>query len=374
MRGVQHLIPNIQYPKPNLPRATRYVLCALVVALFIVDGASVVRAQERVTLALLPFDNVSGSVKSLSIMMPLIEQALREKGYWMVSRERLEAFLFRNRIRNTGMLSRKHVNSLRKEFGVELAMVGSVDLFHESEENPQWGLSSRILSTKDGRIRWAHSAGLTGDDFTGIFGLGTIRSSDRLAEEVVNVLLRDLPPAGDPFPIPERARSSGTAVYRSPVLDSTPPRRVAVLPFENGSDRRGAGRILTDVFTTALFQHGSFEVMDPGEVSEALTALKATPYGLIDFATLAGLRTRIGVDAVILGTVYTYNEGLKRGATTAPDVSLDARMLDAESGRILWYVTRGKSGDDYQVVLRFGVIRSMVPLAFRVVTEMLESL
>jgi len=353
---------------------------AIIAVLAVLGSGSPARAREPVKLALLPFENVSGSIRSLRIIMPMLEGGLRERGYQVVSQERLEPFLSRHRIRNTGMLSRRQLQALREEFEVELAMVGSVDLFHDSEENPQWGLSSRLLSTEDGAILWAESAGLTGDDFTTILGLGTIRSGERLGREVVRLLFRTLPPAGGRFKVKEGTRSplrrffGFKAGYRSPILDSDPPKRVAILPFENASERRGAGRILTDLFTTALFQSGRFQVLEPGEVQEALIALGAAPYGAIDFETLKGLRERIGLDAVILGTVYTYNEGLKKGATTSPEVALDARMLQAETGRILWFAAHARNGEEYQIVLDFGRIRSMVPLALKVIGEMLETL
>ncbi len=352
----------------------------MIIALVVLGAGPLARAQEPVKLALLPFENVSGSIRGQKVIMPVIEHGLEERGYQIVGPERLEPFLSRHRIRNTGMLSRRQLQALRQEFKVELAMVGSVDLFHDSEENPQWGLSSRILSTEDGTILWAESAGLTGDDFTTILGLGTIRSGEQLGREAVKLLLRTLPPAGGRFRVREGTSSplrrffGFKAGYRSPILNSDPPKRVAVLPFENASERRGAGRILTDLFTTALFQHGRFQVLEPGEVHEALIALGSAPYGAIDFETLKGLRERVGLDAVILGTVYTYNEGLKRGATTSPEVALDARMLHAETGRILWFAAHARKGEDYQIVLEFGRIRSMVPLALKVVGEMLESL
>lgn len=370
--------PPLPYPPPRRERAGVRVA---VVALLVLGAAAPAGAQQPTTLALLPFENVSGSLKGPGIIMPLIEQELRDKGYNLVTREKLEPFLSQNRIRSTGMLSRRHLSGLRKEFGVDMAVVGTVDLFYESEENPQWGLSARILSSEKGKILWAESSGLTGDDFTGMLGLGTIRSGERLAEEVVELLLRSVPPAGQPFPVPDltarpflRLAGGVEPGYRSHVLDSEPPRRIAVLPFENASERKGAGRILTDIFTTALFQHSGFEVIEPGEVAEALFTLKAAAFGAIDFESLVDFRQRTGVDAVILGTVYTYNEGFRRIQATAPEIELDVRMLDAGTGRILWFTIHGKSGDDYQTVLDFGKIRSMIPLAVRVVSEMLESL
>ncbi|MBI4522593.1 MAG: hypothetical protein HY695_02140 [Deltaproteobacteria bacterium] len=336
-------------------------------------------AQDRKLLALLPFENVSGSVSSLPIIMPLVQQTLRSKGYEIVAPEKLEPFLLRHRIRNTGMLSRAQLNNLRQEFGTDVALVGSVDLFHESEQNPQWGLSSRIASTVDGTILWAESAGLTGGDFTRVLGLGTIRSPTRLAEEVVKALFRSLPASGTPPAQPSPTSPGWRTMrsrygYRNALLDSAGSWRVAVLLIENASERPGAGRILTDVLTTTLFQRGRFAVVDPGEPNDALAALGVAPHESFDLATLTELKKRAGIDALVLGTVYRYNEGLKREATTSPEVALDIRMIHAESGKIVWVASGEGTGDDYQIVLDFGVVRSMVSLLRRVLQGMLETL
>jgi TolB-like protein len=363
-------------------------------ALLILSGGTVAQANGAPNLALLPFENVSGSIKGSSIIMPMIDEALKAKGYRMVRREEIESFLLRRRIRNTGMISRRYLDALRQKFAVDLVMVGSVDLYHESEENPQWGISSRVISASKGTVLWAKSAGLTGDDFTTVLGLGTIRSGERLAKEVVTLLLRGFPSSGETFrkpvmagvPIPSeedelteedelvRRGIREKGVYRSPLLDSAGSWRVAVLPFENVSERKGAGRILTDIFTTALFRHGRFQVVDPGEAVETLIAVGKLPYGGIDFKTLADLGKRTGIDAFFVGTLYGYNEGLKSRAATEPEVELDARMLHAESGRILWLASHQRGGDEYQIALDFGTIRSMVPLALTVVREMLDTL
>jgi len=354
--------------------------------------------QNVNTVALLPFENVSGSVDSVRIIMPMIEQLVRERGYQTVSQDKIESFLSRNRIRNTGMMSRGQLTALRREFGVELALLGSVDLFYESADNPQWGISSRIVSTSEGNVLWAESIGRTGGDYTKMLGLGTITSGRELAREVVQILFQNLPPSGNSFAVPQEQKNTNFSFfgpgglycnplsdtlfrlfrprggYRSPALDSAPRWRVAVTIFENVSERRGAGRILADVFTTALFHHGRFQIVDPGEANEALIALGRTPYGGMDIATLRDFKKRTGIDAVFMGTVYRYNEGLKREATTSPDIALDITMLDADSGKILWFAVGERSGEDCQIALDFGIIRSMVPLIRKAVGEMLETL
>ena len=354
---------------------------ALLAVLVVLAPAWPAAAQEAASLALLPFENVSGSLEAVRIVMPLLGQAVRDRGYRLADPGRLDAFLARYRIRNTGRLSRTHLAALRRELGVGLAMVGSVAIFNDSAGNPQWGLSARVLATDSGAILWAAGAGLTGDDFTIALGLGTITSGPRLAEETVKALLRDLARAGEPLVMPSRGRPVLSrlfgikASYRSPTLESDPPRRVAVLPFENLSERKGAGRIVEDIFTVALARHGRFEIVEPGAVSEALVAIGAAPYGNIDLETLVALRQRVEVDAVILGTVLNYSEGLKRaGAATSPEVTLDARMLDAETGRIVWFAERVLNGDDSRIAMHFGTIKAMVPLVLKAASEVLDTL
>jgi TolB-like protein len=378
-------MPNVTATR-HKPRATCQVLRATcifactVAALFGSGLVCATHGQNTSTVALLPFENVSGSIESLHLIMPLVEQRLRAKGYQIIGPEKLEPFLSRNRIRNTGMMSRVHLSNLRREFGVDFALLGSIDLYYESTENPQWGISSRIVSTSEGNILWAECAGRTGGDFTKMLGLGTITSGKALAEEVIKIMFETFPAPGKPFPV---SRGVGTSslraavsrgAYRSDSLDTASRWRVAVAIFENASERKGAGRILTDVFTASLFNRGRFEVIDPGEVNDVLIALGRTPYGGLDFPTLREFKKRTAIDAIFIGTVYRYNEGLKREASSSPEIALDVTLLDTDSGKILWFAVGERSGDDSQIVLDFGIIRSMVPLIQKAVGEMLETL
>jgi TolB-like protein len=361
-------------------RSARRLWACIVAALSVLGATAELRSQDLRTLALLPFENVSGSGGSVRIIMPLIEQTVTAKGYQIITSERIEPFLARHRIRNTGMLSRIQLQALRREFGVDLVLIGSVDLFYESADNPQCGLSSRIVSTAEGKVFWAESTGRTGGDYTRILGLGTITSGSELAREVVKILFQSLPRSGAPFAPPQEQKLTTFRFfgprgnYRSPALDNRSQWRAAVTVFENASERRGAGRILADVFTSAVFHHGRFEVIDPGEVNEALIAFGRTPYGGMDISTLRDFKKRTGIDAIFKGTVYRYNEGLKREATTSPEIVLDITLLDAETGKTLWFATGERSGDDSQIALDFGVIRSMIPLIRKTVAEMLNSL
>jgi TolB-like protein len=354
---------------------------ALALPLLLVAGAAAPAAvaQASASLALLPFENVSGSMYGARVVMPVLETALRDRGYRVVAGDALEPFLSRHRVRTTSALAPAHLEALGRELGVEMALVGTVALFDDSATNPQWGLSARALALPDGRVLWAHSSGATGGDFTTVLGLGTVTSSQALAGRVVRRLLQDFPPATAGFVAPPAGgrgfRLGGFRPgFRSPTLDEARPRRVAVLPFENRSERKGAARIVTEIAVTTLFRLGRFEVVEPGRVMDALVAAGVVPYGAIDEDTLAAIQRTLGADAVILGTVWRYSEGLKRAASNVPELEVDARMLDARTGRILWMGASAGTGEDTEVALELGRIRSVVPLTARMLREMLETL
>ena len=337
-------------------------------------------AQDARSLVLLPLENVSGSIESERIITPVLEQALRDRGYRLADPPKLETFLARSRIRNTGQLGREHLASIRRELDVGSAMVGSITIYNDLAGYPQWGVTARMLDTGTGAILWAGTAGFTGDDFTIALGLGTITSPQRLAEETVKAMLADLPAPGEAAVYPPWRRSLLSwmlrikASYRSPTLDANPPRRVAILPFENLSERKGAGLIVGNIFTVAVVRSGFFEVVEPGMVTEALLAIGVAAYGNIDLDTVAALRERLKVDAVMLGTVLEYSEGLKQGAASSPEVAFDSRMLDAPEGRIVWFAERVRNGDDTRIAMHLGTVRAMVPLVLHAANELLGTL
>jgi TolB-like protein len=311
--------------------------------------------------------------------MPLVYRAVQERGYEVIEARSLEPFLIRHRIRATEKIRREQLDALGKELGASLALVGSIDLFADTPGNPQWGISGRLLSADGGRMLWAGAAGITGDDFTGFLGLGTVTSPDRLAELAVGALFNDLPSGVVQGESPKSVRSGRSRkvpgrIFHDPQLDTEPPRRVAVLPFENATERRGAALIVDDLMITALFQVGRFEVVDPGEVTHALQTLGVAPYGAIDLDSLRRIGEALGADAVILGRVADYNEGLRPGTSTSPSIALEARMLETKTGKILWMGYQEGNGEEYQVVLEFGKIKSMVPLAMRVIVDLAETM
>lgn len=341
-------------------------------------------AQEIKRVALLPFENISGEYGFKDLVMPHVKDILEEKGYRVVYGEEVEESLYRDRIRRTGAISKRNAGVLKERLNVDYVMVGTFYLFAFVRDNPQFGLSARIISPDDGSILWTETAGATGEDYTKILGFGTVRTTEDLVPKVVDKLFKDFPDFDEDFDIPSRSSlgsifsifGGDSESFVSEQYKSSPPVRVAILPFENLTERMGAAKIVTDVFLSEMFKSGRFELVELGEVEEASIEHDVWPYGGITDDGVERLRAPLGVDALILGTVEVYDEGLKRHATV-PEIALYARMVSAREdseNRILWTCHVQKNGKQTQIVLDFGIVKSMVPLTSNAIIDMIDTL
>lgn len=136
--------------------------------------------------------------------------------------------------------------------------------------------------------------------------------------------------------------------YINPEANFSYIRKVAILPFNNLTNDRYAGEKVRAALTVDLLSRMTFDVMEQGEVSKVLTlVMRATgaEEGMVlelDKETLKLLGERLGVQAVILGSVDDYE--YKR---TGGVVSVSVRMLDTSSGLILWQAKATATGSSF---------------------------
>lgn len=122
--------------------------------------------------------------------------------------------------------------------------------------------------------------------------------------------------------------------------------RVAVLQFENLSSDRQAGLRATRLTLTELLATGAVDVVEPGEVQAALVKAVGAASGRTfnpSKEQILALGTALEVQALIMGTV-TQSENLRSGAVPIPVVTLDMRMVETETGAIVWAVTQSEKG------------------------------
>ncbi|MBI5875008.1 MAG: hypothetical protein HZB81_04055 [Deltaproteobacteria bacterium] len=147
---------------------------------------------------------------------------------------------------------------------------------------------------------------------------------------------------------------------------------MAILPFYNISGYRDAGKIVANIFVTEMFKSGRFRVEESGNIAQFMIQERMDTIGEIEIERLTILGKRMGVDAVMTGTVEEFAEG--GSAYPVPIVSITARMIDSSSGKLIWSGQNKRRGDDYIIVLDLGEVRSLTTLTQKVVREMIDTI
>lgn len=178
----------------------------------------------------------------------------------------------------------------------------------------------------------------------------------------------------------------------NPRADFSSIKRVAVLPFSGPK-----GELAADVMTQSLLQSGA-DVVERQRLDSVLREQSLTASSAFDPATARQIGKLLGVDALFLGTVAestpqstyivsqsanpqanvtqvgggtVYSEGTVMGMpsaqllSTTANVSLLSRMVDVETGSVLWSASMTYEGFD--VVSAMGgitdaFIRSLAPI------------
>jgi len=121
--------------------------------------------------------------------------------------------------------------------------------------------------------------------------------------------------------------------------------RVAIVPFSALGSDAASGQKVTDVFFVELLRAHRFEVVEPGQFAAAMMRVRGgTPVtNPWSTAELAKLGEEAGVQGLFFGTVRDY-EMERSGQEGFPLVSIDARFVDAATGRIVWSASRTRRG------------------------------
>ena len=113
---------------------------------------------------------------------------------------------------------------------------------------------------------------------------------------------------------------------------------VAVLPFEGG----GRAPRIRELTMTQLLDSGAFDVVDLGRVDVFLQQEAITPGAPLDSFTIRRLGEGLKVQAVLLGSVEQATES--RGSASFPEITMTLRLVDCETGLLLWQASGRGSG------------------------------
>ncbi len=150
--------------------------------------------------------------------------------------------------------------------------------------------------------------------------------------------------------------------------------RVGVVPFWGGANERGAGDLITDAFITALMVSEKYQVVEPGhfrhlyaeEVGGKATAVRGLTPEMVKT-----LGERAKVQAIFEGTILAYQHN-RSGQSQFPMITLEVRMIDVQTGRLIWMTTINRTGGPNVPFFGFGETHTLPELALEITSELVE--
>ena len=166
---------------------------------------------------------------------------------------------------------------------------------------------------------------------------------------------------------------SGVRYYRARDLVAHRPLRVAVLPLTNQSATEGAGDALRLAIGQEMLRRGDYRPVRDEQVNPLLAEMRIRYADRMSAEQAQELARRLGADALLVGVLETY-EYREMDGEKVPLVSLHLRMIEPESGRVLWAADHHRAGNDHEFLLGLGLERSLARLGQKVVHEMVATL
>lgn len=131
---------------------------------------------------------------------------------------------------------------------------------------------------------------------------------------------------------------------------------VAVLPFENWTQKSELTLLAGRMFASQLVQSKAFNTVQEGDVGMFLLRQRLLPGTLLYKKHYAALEDQLDLDAVIQGRIVEAGSYNQRGGRAIPLLSLNVDVYDARNGQLLLNSVHQRRGDDYRKVMHFGVV------------------
>lgn len=172
---------------------------------------------------------------------------------------------------------------------------------------------------------------------------------------------------------------SKTRTYVHPEVDFPAYRRAAVLPFKNLTDEDYAGDRVTNIFVTEFLIASRMEIIEPNltlstlaEMGETFRPANREPAGLA-LETMRELGEVLDAQAVLIGSVDDYGQ-VRVGTETFPVVALSVRLLDAETGTVIWRASEQARGGPSVPFVGASESYTQTELAQKVCRKIVESM
>ena len=305
--------------------------------------------NNKLPIAVLPVYNLSGMPAPLSDIRQSLINSFKKQGLNLLDKEALTRLIAKHRIRYIGGINEIAAKALRTETGTEAVLITSLELYSEVSP-PKVALTSRLVSTGNNtKILWMKGVGLAGDDSPGILGLALIENPQTLLKKAVQNITASLAEylSDQRYGIDtskKRKKFRPKVIYRSPILDPRIKHRVAVLPFFNLSERKYAGEIIALHFIRQLRSYENFDIIEPGEVRQALLGLRTIMDDGLSLASANAILGRLNADLILTGKIMDYQD--YQGSAGKPKVDFSAQLIERKSREVVWSSKSYNEGDD----------------------------
>jgi TolB-like protein len=331
--------------------------------------SSSVNPERKISIAVLPLENLSGTAAPLKAIRESLIRQLGEKGFYVLDEDTLEKFMVRNRIRYTGGMDEETARTMKRETGVDGILITALEQYSDTPP-PKVAFTARLVRAGDiPFIEWIDGVGLAGDDAPGILSLGLIDDPQLLikkAMEKISISLRnhyfsETETSEEGVPKKFRPKTS----FRAPFLEAGKKYRVAVVPFFNRSERKYAGEVMVLQFIRDLKISGKFDVIEPGLVRKAFLTSRMIMQDGISLVNANTLFSQLDADLILAGQVLDYQD--YQGVYGKPKVNFSVQAIERESQRIVWSSMSYNEGDDDVYFFDWGRINTAHAMASRMV-------
>jgi len=373
------ILQKMQSMKYWISFSSRLLVCLFVIIL-ISPGCSITDKKvergyeniQKLNIAVLPIQNLSGSVAPLKEIRELLIARVRSMGINVIEESLLEGYMEKNRIRYSGGIDNKTSLSIKSEIGVDAVLITSLTLYNEFLP-PRVSLSSRLVSTGgEPSIMWMDSIGFAGNDFQGLLGLGIITDPVEARVKAVMLLVDSLSgffsgKVGIYEVLWGGIRFHPKYVYNKNIIKKDNKYKIAVIPFFNDSTRKNAGEIMMLHFVEQLVKQKEFDVVEPGIVREKLLELRiimdqgiSTPQSELLFYTS-------DIDLILGGRVTDFQDFIGFYGDSIVDFS--AMIMEKNSRDVVFAVKSYNRGGDYVFLFDWGTIN----VAEEMASEMIKA-
>ncbi len=153
-------------------------------------------------------------------------------------------------------------------------------------------------------------------------------------------------------------------VFVNPQADFSYYTKVGIVPFRTLAGDRFAGEKFTVEFNAAVLAAEMFEVVEYGIFATALDKAIGSRArdGTLTPEELKKIAEATGVQGVFLGTVSQY-EMVRTSSGTFPVITVEARLVDTETGTVAWMATATQRGGPKAPVISIGEIHTLGELS-----------